>query len=546
MKIIFGFHFNQPYTPYLRIVLKASYIPLIRILLKYNIKATLNISGITILGCKQLGKHGEKFLNIVKTGINLGLFKLCASTFASEMPAALSENELIKSIYEHIYILNSTFGIKPDTFWNSERVFTKKIIPALKLYSLKYSFIEQQMLSLKYRHHPVNIDDIIFFEDSRVFKWKVDEWIRNGKTSKLRYYLYKASKNFQLSYFEDAECFRIWNMEDRKKSSVFDFENLLSLLDYLKKKITFIHSKDFSGKIISIETPHAKQSFWLKNSFEKISPARFYENDNYKNWFDFFNNSADILYFKGLSSIAKEYIKEMIKDSDNPFSKAIINISKQIYYSARFEFGCPGLLKPGKEMFENIRIVYFMNFILKQYKKMNNCIIKGDFLKDGRELYLFISEKYACLVDEKAEIEFLIKFYPLNFLIGSPLFSTFLGNYFSKSKKIDLLTEHCFIAYKKSIKLIRPNSFLFKKSLEKLDISIINNKLSYKLKQGVVTYLFNKDNIVLNLKLNNNNLLIFPKNISNKKLPIMSNYNIIYVNKYIPGGIKIELIFKAD
>lgn len=431
-KLIFGFHFNQPPTPYFKIVLKECYIPLTYLMLNSSIKATLNISGITIETALKY-KEGKKWLKLLNYGRKKKLFEFYASTWSAEIAAALDKKKLIESIKFHIEYIKKYLYFTPYTFFPSERVLNPKIFDIIKKLNMKYYILEQQMIPQKYNHKFIKYKDIFLIEDSRVLKWKINEYIENHNFLPLYFYLLKAKGVF--CYIEDAEVFRIWNIEKKKKKSLFEIENLLSLFEFLKKHFILIHPKYLKNTNIYIKKLNKKQSFWLKNSFEHITPPKFYDPNNYKNWFEFMEKSPNIIYHKMLLIHYKKILNNIYNLCTLKKELFFLyNISKKIYYLYRFEFGCPGLHKPKSDLIEGIRKLDFIYESLKLLLNNKKGTFKKDFLKNGKTQILLINKNLIQLRNEQniciCKIDLKNKKEITNFLFET----YFISSYFEDKK----------------------------------------------------------------------------------------------------------------
>ncbi len=142
VNFILGFHCHQPEGNFdfvFQEIHKKSYSPLIRTLLKYNVKFCFHVSGVLL---EWLKKNDPELLSLIAKAVKSDQIELMGGGYYEPILAMVPQKDRIAQLEMLSESLFRLFGKYPQGAWITERIWQPDIIKDLKEVGLSYAFLD--------------------------------------------------------------------------------------------------------------------------------------------------------------------------------------------------------------------------------------------------------------------------------------------------------------------------------------------------------------------------------------------------------------------
>ena len=142
VNFILGFHCHQPEGNFdfvFQEIHKKSYSPLIRTLLKYNVKFCFHASGVLL---EWLEKNDPELLSLIAKAVKSDQIELMGGGYYEPILAMVPQKDRIAQLEMLSESLFRLFGKYPQGAWITERIWQPDIIKDLKEVGLSYAFLD--------------------------------------------------------------------------------------------------------------------------------------------------------------------------------------------------------------------------------------------------------------------------------------------------------------------------------------------------------------------------------------------------------------------
>jgi len=142
VNFILGFHCHQPEGNFdfvFQEIHKKSYSPLIRTLLKYNVKFCFHASGVLL---EWLEKNDPELLSLIAKAVKSDQIELMGGGYYEPILAMVPQKDRITQLEMLSESLFRLFGKYPQGAWITERIWQPDIIKDLKEVGLSYAFLD--------------------------------------------------------------------------------------------------------------------------------------------------------------------------------------------------------------------------------------------------------------------------------------------------------------------------------------------------------------------------------------------------------------------
>ena len=156
VNFILGFHCHQPegnFDSVFKEIHKKSYSPLIRTILKYNVKFCFHASGVLL---EWWEKNDPELLSIIAKAVELNQIELMGGGYYEPILAMIPQKDRIAQLEMLNESLSRLFGKYPKGAWITERIWQPDIIKDLREAGLSYAFLDD----FQFFQAGVPLDDI--------------------------------------------------------------------------------------------------------------------------------------------------------------------------------------------------------------------------------------------------------------------------------------------------------------------------------------------------------------------------------------------------
>ncbi|MGC8608527.1 MAG: glycoside hydrolase family 57 protein, partial [Thermoplasmata archaeon] len=171
-----------------------AYIPATKIFMDSGIKATLSLSGTFV---EQAIKYSPEVIDVIDDYVKSGLCELMGETYYHSLSSIWNEAEFTEQVREQMDFMKRTFNYVPESFRNTELIYSDKIAGIArdmgfkniiaegtdeisKIFSPNYRYVAPSGINLYMRNYPMS--DNISFRFSNI-AWKdypltADKYVR--------------------------------------------------------------------------------------------------------------------------------------------------------------------------------------------------------------------------------------------------------------------------------------------------------------------------------------------------------------------------------
>jgi hypothetical protein len=352
------FHFNQHTNDYAHVASRACYRGLLNVLRAHPaLKFNLHLSG-TLL--RALNWWDPATLDLVRAGLADGQFELLGSTYAQNVPYACDDWDNAQQIGLHRQVLEDLFGVRPVTFWNSERCWRQSLVPVIAEGGFTTTLVEDHILRAGGLVDPVPVatahgaHSLTAICDDNVLRERFNYAAWFGRRAQLLKYLKGIaarpdSGRFLVAYAEDAEAMGLWNWEKGYLPHAA-WANLDALLREFEESDAFrlVHLASARPAHTLPALPD-RAAQWMNDALN--DPQKPYHEDGYSDWFDFIQRSPKTAYFGRLYGVIRSRLQALGSAREDPGFPAPAQNAASVFYRQaietfchhQYEFGCIGV-----------------------------------------------------------------------------------------------------------------------------------------------------------------------------------------------------------
>jgi hypothetical protein len=381
------FHLNQHISEHARLASYACYRGLLRCLRdRPHIKANIHISGTLVHALTWLDPEP---LEMIKGGLEAGQFELLGSTYAQNIPYASDDRDNTRQIELHKRLMQDTFGVEPQTFWNPERCWRQSLLPLIAGAGYRTVLIEDAILEASgargaqvYQTRAGN-QALKVIRDDEALKHRFNFAAWFGQPGGLHAYLDGILKSGgrYLAYAEDAEAMGLWGYAQgiipyqtwERLGQVLD-----GLLDYLN--LTFSHFREAPQPIAERTPIREGCARWMDASLAR--PDRPYHEAGYADWFDFNARSPKLARYRKKHA---EFRRQLItpEASSSPGERKLRQAALHTFLAHQYEFGCIGIGDRNYRGWDGMQAALALSWIADRAAASSPGIAQADINKDG-------------------------------------------------------------------------------------------------------------------------------------------------------------------
>ncbi|HUF37865.1 MAG TPA: hypothetical protein VMN57_05030 [Anaerolineales bacterium] len=348
LKIPLIFHFNQHLVEFAGLANRVCYRGLLRTLLDSNERANIHISGTLI---QSLNWIDPEPLDLIRSGLASGQFELMGSTHSQNILLACDDWDNREQMKLHREILEDTFSVRPDSFWNPERCWSQSLVPLIAEAGYRTVTVEDHILDRSGGRERVMYEtnfagaSLRVVRDDERFKhlFNYSAWF--GKPERVLRYLDRVAEEVGdesavFAYAEDAEAMGLWGYAfDVVPGQTWDRLGTLLEAIALREDVETILLRDLPAPARSLERIEDGSAAWMDASLGEAD--RPYHEDGYRDWFHFLDTSPKLQQGRRQYTAIREKLQEA--PADGP----LVDLARHAFLTHQYEFGCIGIGGPG-------------------------------------------------------------------------------------------------------------------------------------------------------------------------------------------------------
>lgn len=389
------FHLNQDLVPYACAADLICYQRLISTLLEYpEVPVQIHVSGTLT---HMLLWTESPTIELIRKGVDSGLFELMVSTYSQNIIAATKDPMLNEHQYKlHRDLMKKTFGAEPGIFWNAERVWTDGVAGMIAGWGHYAVPVESHILigsgldsldrstwAYETSNGPLKI-----IHDDAEMRSAVNEVFNTGNLEYLERHLVNLhsinlGRDFLVAYYEDAEAAGLWQYEGGAAHPDSTMKNVKKLLAFLRdtdwiqpttpgRFFGHVTPKPFPG---NIKDGEAK---WM---------ITFAENLGYANWFEYIGKNEIkkrlLAVFDGLIGDFHETADLIDGLPEGHPAHALFEHALLYYAAYSYELGASWIWSGNDAGFHRAVDARFALFAAKASLNTENYLIEKDINRDG-------------------------------------------------------------------------------------------------------------------------------------------------------------------
>ncbi|MEM0122983.1 MAG: glycoside hydrolase family 57 protein [Conexivisphaerales archaeon] len=115
-------------------VTKKCYVPALKVFMESGVKASVSLSGTFM---EQAKEYAPESIDEFKSYFKSGLSEAVAETYYHSLASIWNESEFAEQVKQQVSALKREFGVKPESFRNTELIYSDKIADAVKSMGFK-------------------------------------------------------------------------------------------------------------------------------------------------------------------------------------------------------------------------------------------------------------------------------------------------------------------------------------------------------------------------------------------------------------------------
>ncbi len=365
LRIALCFHFNQNLNQFGAVASRACYRGLLNVLRRHaRLPFMLHISGTLLHALQWLDPEP---LQLIADGAAAGQFTLLGSTYAQNVPYASDDWDNMLQIALHRDVLQRSFGVSPQIFWNSERCWRQSLVPVIADSGYTHTLVEGGFLRAAgcAQPHAVwrsGLDGraLTLFNDDEGLKNAINYAIWTGQPQRALAYLERLAaapdrEAYYVCYAEDAEASGLWGYSRGilPQAAWANLDRFLTLLEQ-QPWVAVTAPAQAPAPQGEITVIPDGQASWMAASLQRHGAP--YHEDGFVDWFDFNARSAKLQHFRGVQAQIRTRLQA--SQAAPPASPAVGRLIAQAhlaYAAHQYEFGCIGVGGVGDRQWEMMR-----------------------------------------------------------------------------------------------------------------------------------------------------------------------------------------------
>ncbi len=348
LRLVLCFHLNQTLLPYAYIASRACYRGLLAVLRRHpGLPITLHLSGTLIHALRWLD---PPVLHYVEAGLAAGQFELLGSTYAQNVPYASEDADNRVQAALHRELLQRTWGVAPNGFWNSERCWRSSLAPFITEAGYRYTLVEDGFLkatgAVPGRVH--EIEGLRLLSDDQQLKHRFNMAMWTGRRRPLLEYLeslheQQGEESWVVSYAEDGEACGLWGYERGllPQAHWALLDQLLGEFEQIPWLQVILPQTALAEEAVLLAALPDGQASWMVDSLR--TPGAPYHEDGYADWFDFQSRSPHLIRMRGVYDHIRRRLQQVEEKAHSPAARRLVKLAWRTYAAHQFEFGCIGV-----------------------------------------------------------------------------------------------------------------------------------------------------------------------------------------------------------
>lgn len=359
LQLALVFHFNQHVGDYAWVANRVCYRGLLQTLLAHpKLKFNLHLSG-TLL--RALAWFDPETLALVRAGVQAGQFEILGSTHAQNMPYTCADWDNAQHMAVHRALVQTWFGITPQTFWVSERTWRQSLLPLIAQQGYTTTLIEDHILQAAGLAEPQPArtshagHTLTMLYDDTELRTRLNYAAWFGRRTQLIRYLNQWADRAQehdltLVYAEDAEALGLWPWEVGYLPHA-TWAHLDALLTELENHptLTLVHCAQVAPQVELHHVPDGSAQ-WMDRALH--NPHAPYHEEGYISWFDYVTRAPKIHYFQRLHALLRSHLHVVAERRQRPAAwnttpaspgDKFYNLALEMFCQHQYEFGCIGV-----------------------------------------------------------------------------------------------------------------------------------------------------------------------------------------------------------